>query len=181
MEFPTLDDGLAYASPVLPVMRPGRSNMIFGVLPGEIDSDAQLQTAEFGLCDPVAAHGWSVRFQDTDFEITIDEAKYWHDSLNVWGLVTNVGKGGIEHVALQGLVRDSRSRLVGVTPRSNVGHFSVGEAKEFFLWGSTWDATVADPYILLGDNEPYSLEIGVSLLDYYTVPGCRSLYPANWA
>jgi hypothetical protein len=169
--------GLAYAPPVLPVMRPGQSNMIFGVLPEEIDTDEKLQQAEFGLCAPVVSAKWTERFSDVEFEIVISDEQYWHRSLNISGHVTNHGSKRIEYTAIQGLIRDSDYRLAGAISRGRLDHFSPGQSKEFFVWASAGTPTLADAYRLLDTEEPYRVELHMSLIDFLVPAGCDLFRP----
>lgn len=173
--FPELrEEGLAWATPVLPVMRPGESNMIFGVLPNGIAFNAQLEAASFGLCSSVRSGAFSDRFAKTDFSFAFTEESYWQRSLNVRGIATNNGPGPIEYTAIQGIVRDNNDRYVGAIPRAHAGHFQSGQTKDFFLWASTDHPTLADPYSMLAEETPYNVEVHMSIVDFYTSLACPS-------
>lgn len=180
MTFPDLDtDAFAWAPPHLPVMRPGESNLIFGVLPEQVDSEEKLATAEFDLCGPVEPGEYSLRLQGSDLRATIDTESYWADSLNVVGKVHNAGEATVSYSMVYGMVRDRNGRYIGVTADSATGDMGPGATHDFFLWASTLNSSPANAYALLNGSTDYVVDAVPSTLKPFTTPGCPAFFPWN--
>lgn len=179
--FPDLGtDGLAYAPPFLPVMRPGESNLIFGVLPAGIDTGEKLAAAEFGLCAPVGPGEHSERLRGVDLRVTVEtDSYYWSDSLNVIGVVQNDGTETVALAGVNGLVRDQHGRYVGVCAEHVIGDLAPGATHDYLLWAWTANTSQADPYALLNGSTDYSVDVVAGIAKPLLLPGCPAILPWN--
>lgn len=175
--FPDLGaDGLAYAPPVLPVMRPGESNMIFGVLPAGIDSDEQLQAANFGLCAEVAPGEQTALNGPHEWELSDVEEDRRPGAQYFTGNLTNTGTLRATSPILQGIVRDAANRYVGTTSKGELGNMPAGFTRPFSLWSAADIDNSANPYVFLGESLSYSTELVPGVVGLRTLPGCPSLF-----
>lgn len=180
MTFPDLETGgYAWAPSHLPVMRPGESNLIFGVLPEQIDTEEKLATADFGLCASVAAGEQTARRRGIDLQIIVNTENYWADSLNVLGTIQNAGDRAVIFSAVHGLVRDKNSRYIGVTVEAQTGDLAPGSVQDFFLWAWTANSSPADPYLFLNGSTDYSVDVTAGLIKPILLPGCPAVFPWN--
>lgn len=174
--FPELGkDGLAWAPPVLPVMRPGESNMIFGVLPREIDSEEKLEAAKFGLCAPVVAGRHTRMNVGRQWSITNYEDDKRAGSQNLRGNLVNEGVGIAFTPVLQGLIRDANGRVVGTTLKADYPNMAPGASYPFSVWAGGNGFNRANPFLLLGDSVDYMTTLIPCSGGLRVSPGCSSL------
>ena len=175
--FPELGvNGLAYAPPGLPVMRPGESNMIFGVLPQGIDSNEKLQSAEFGLCAPVAAGRLTKANVSRAWSFTDMEKDKRVGSQLLTGNLRNDASSIAITPVVQGLVRDANGRYVGTTLKADFSNIAPGGLRPFSIWATKNGYNVANPYLLLGDSIEYTTTLVPSAGGLRVNPGCSSLF-----
>lgn len=173
--FPDLDaNGLAWAAPVLPVMRSGESNMIFGVLPEGVQN--RLEYATFGLCESVNLGALtelseSVRLRP---ELVNDDRK--SDSLHLTGKIFNDGQEPTQWIKIRGLARDDSGRYVGALPEIDLWNLRPGESKSFSIWQSRKSDQPANPFRMVSSGLELELELHPGTMGYSTAPGCAALF-----
>lgn len=179
MTFPDVEEmgGFAYAPPVTPVLRPGESTMIFGVLPDKIDSEDKLATGEFGLCSPVVQGEHTDLYAGLRLSVSRDVLDFRETALNVQGEVRNDGNTRAAFTNVRGFIRDRNGRYAGCTTTVNTGHIVPGGTRKYSLWAGTTVKILANPFVLLNDDIAYSVDIVPGLVDTLTAPGCSSGYP----
>jgi hypothetical protein len=164
--------GFAYATSVLPVMRPGESNMIFGVLPDEIDSNEKLASASFGLCGSVGPGTISQEFAGIEFRLSDLDVLHRASAERFQAFVHNDGPRDAAYVVIRGLVRDANERLVGCTPAIQIARLASGASKEFAFWSAASVDLPGNPYLFLGDTLEYATRLIPGPLGPITAPGC---------
>lgn len=172
-------DGLAYAPPILPVMRPGQSNMIFGVLPKEIDTDEKLQQAEFGLCAPVSAGRFTETHADLRLRIEVLSQERWETAQRIDGEIHNDGPIPVQWTKVKGFIRDATDRYAGLTRELDMWGLPPGEVKSFTLWSSNADQIIANAYRLLQGSADYRTELFPDVASHIVNPGCPAIFPWN--
>jgi hypothetical protein len=168
-------DGLAYAPPFIPVMRPGESNLIFGVLPNEITTNEQLAAGRFSVCAPIGPGEYAVRLQALDLQLTVAEELYWADSLNVTGSVQNAGSAAATQSAINGMIRDLNGRYIGVCVEHTLPDIAPGETIEFMLWAFA-NTSVADAYLFLNGSTDYTVQVVAGPARPVIAPSCPALF-----
>lgn len=175
--FPDLgEDGLSWAPPVLPVMRPGESNMIFGVLPSQIDSEEQLQEADFGLCAPVRSGPLTSLHASLNLRIELIDGEHWETAQWIQARIHNDAEEPVQWTKIRGLVRDSHGRYVGATGELDMWSLWPEAPKEFTLWLSTGDEIAANPYRLLNGSSTYFTDLFPGTIGNITAPACASVF-----
>lgn len=179
MSFPGVEeqDGFAYAPPVLPVLRPGESTMIFGVLPAEIDSDERLASGEFGLCSPVGAGEYTDRYISLELSIMRDSVVFEDEYLDIRGRIANTSGQRAMFTSVRGLVRDHNGRYAGCTTTAQPGHVVSNGTRDFRIEAGGTINLIADPFRLLGTGTNYTVDIIPGLIGPLTAPGCTAGYP----
>jgi hypothetical protein len=171
--------GLAYAPPVLPVMRPGQSNMIFGVLPQEIDTDEKLQQAEFGLCTSALAGRFTELHANLQLRIEVLAQERWETAQRLDGEIHNDGPSPVQWTKVRGFIRDAADRYAGLTRQLDMWGLSPGGVKAFTLWSSTGEQITANAYRLLQGSADYRTELYPDVASHIVSPGCPSIFPWN--
>lgn len=181
MTFPDVDEpgGFAYAPPSTPVLKPGESTMVFGVIPDEIDSDELLASASFGLCDPAAPGEFSELYARFHLEAIAEETYFRDHYLNVQGKIYNRSETRALYTKVSGLVRDQNGRYTGATSSSNPGHVVAKGNKPFAIHAGEGVNLLADPFRLLIDSQPYSVELKAGFVVQVTAPRCTAGYPGS--
>lgn len=167
-------DGMAYAPPFLPAMRPGESNLIFGILPNEITTNEQLATARFDVCAPIGPGEHAERLLELDLQVTVAEELYWADSLNVTGTLQNAGTASVTQPAVNGMIRDLNGRYIGVCAEHRLSDLEPGATIEFLLWAFT-NSLVADAYLFLNGSTDYTVQVVAGPARPVTAPSCPAL------
>jgi len=161
MTFPDSRDPVepAYASPSTPVLHPGESTMIFGVIPGKIDTEERLSTASFALCTPAAPGEYTNLYARFELEAIPEETYFRDHYLNIQGKIYNRSETPALYTKVSGLVRDQNGRYTGATSPSNPGHVSAGGNKRFAIHAGEGVNLLADPFRLLTASESYTVEL----------------------
>lgn len=162
----------AYASPVTPVLRPGESTMVFGVLPDEIDSAERLGTGTFGLCGPVGSGKYADLYTGLDLSINRDVEDFRPDAVNIQGQVINNADSVAQFTCVRGFIRDHNGRYAGCAMPVNTGHLAPAGSRNFSLWAAETLDVLADPFLLLKPAMNYSVDVIPGLVGPLTAPGC---------
>jgi hypothetical protein len=179
--FPDIEgsDGFAYAPAILPVMHPGQSNMIFGVLPDEIDTNEKLESATFGLCGGVGPGKYAAEESRLNVRISDLVVDHRTNGQRFHGVITNEGLEAAPYTVIRGLVRDNIDRYVGCTPAITIRRLDPSSSLEFAFWSAQSVDILANPYLMLDGTLNYSAELFPGVLGPITAPGCTIGTPSN--
>ncbi len=175
--FPDLgEDGLAWAAPVLPVMPPGESNMIFGVLPVGISTEEQLQSAAYALCSPAGPGPFSELHKTLQLRIEILEEELLESTLRIEATIENESTIPSRWTSVRGLIRDRLDRLAGTMPERELRWLGPGQQRAFTGWQSANNDNPGNPFLMLKGETGYSVELHGGSLGPLLVPGCNALF-----
>lgn len=174
MTFP--DVGFAYAVPFMPILRPGESTMIFGVLPDQVDTQDRLESGDFGLCEPAEPGRWTKEYLDLNLTVSRIESRVSDSSVNVLGEIRNDGNTRAAFTCVRGLVRDHNGRYAGCSTDNKTGHLLPGNSKQFSLWAGINIPLLANPYALLRPGSHYTVDVIPGLVGPLTTPGCATAF-----
>lgn len=175
MTFPDVESrgGFAFAPGLLPVMGPGARNMIFGVIPDEINTEEKLATARFDVCEAVGPGDVTARYHGAEMRYEVLEDDRWPTALRIHGHLQNIANSEIQFSTVRGLVRDARGRYAGCTSTWHTGNVEPGGTRRFWLTAGEERSTAADPFVLIQDTTDYSVEIFPGLIGSVIPPTCR--------
>lgn len=174
--FPELgEDGRAYAPPALPVMRPGESNMIFGVLPTGIGSETEFQLARFGLCEPVHSGPATSAFDSLLLEVQVTAQLVTSTYIGLEGRVHNRSSAHVQVGYIQFVVRDSSRRLLGALPPAITERIVAHGNRAFEVALREGEHILADPRPFITDSGAYEVNALPGIPWRFVNPGCPSI------
>lgn len=166
-----------WAVPFRPVIWPGESTFLLGVAPSAIETDNELDSAEWLLCDEDLQPPDAVLAWQTEFTTTTN--LQYSTFLETVTTLTNTGNAPLDRFALQGIVRDSAGRVCGGTLSARPEALAPGATIDIPIGIQPEVAFLGNPFTLIDDLTDCTVDFSLQPYGDAVNPGCAPVMPWN--